>query len=171
MIGVLYLGIHWFNDIEGLRIAAEMERRGQLFYQRSARISRSPEALELLNSLAADEREHYEIFLGLYEAVSAENPAVTNYNRESSAFLSAIAADIVFAGGLTQLGVEAGFDDPKAILRYGIQSEKDSILFYSELVKQTENAVVERTFREIIEQEMEHLYELTEMLKTHLQGE
>ena len=44
---------HAFNDREGLRIAVEMERRGEEFYRRSARISRNPQTVKVLEQLAA----------------------------------------------------------------------------------------------------------------------
>ena len=33
---------HVFSDVEGLRIAVEMERRGEDFYRRAAKVSRAP---------------------------------------------------------------------------------------------------------------------------------
>ena len=32
---------HTFSDLEGIRIAIEMERRGESFYRRAAKVSRS----------------------------------------------------------------------------------------------------------------------------------
>ena len=49
---------HVFTDLEGLRIAVEMERRGEAFYRRAAKISKSPETVALLESLAEDEKRH-----------------------------------------------------------------------------------------------------------------
>ena len=42
-----------FTDLEGLRIAVDMEKRGEDFYRRAARVSKSPEMVALLNELAA----------------------------------------------------------------------------------------------------------------------
>ena len=47
-----------FTDLEGLRIAVDMEKRGEDFYRRAARVSKSPEMVALLNELAADEVGH-----------------------------------------------------------------------------------------------------------------
>ena len=41
---------HLFSDVEGLRIAVEMERRGEDFYRRAAKVSRSQETVSLLKS-------------------------------------------------------------------------------------------------------------------------
>ena len=38
---------HVFSDVEGLRIAVEMERRGEDFYRRAARVSRADETVAL----------------------------------------------------------------------------------------------------------------------------
>ena len=45
---------HTFSDLEGIRIAIEMERRGESFYRRAAKVSRSAETIALLNALAGD---------------------------------------------------------------------------------------------------------------------
>lgn len=44
-----------FTDLEGLRIAVEMEKRGEDFYRRSAKVSKSKETVSLLGRLADDE--------------------------------------------------------------------------------------------------------------------
>ena len=58
---------HVFSDLEGLRIAVEMERRGEAFYRRAAKISKSPETVALLNQLMEDEKRHGAEFQRLYD--------------------------------------------------------------------------------------------------------
>ena len=62
---------HVFSDVEGLRIAVEMERRGEDFYRRAAKVSRAPETVSLLNDLADDEVLHGREFQRLYGAAAA----------------------------------------------------------------------------------------------------
>ena len=122
---------HVFSDVEGLRIAVEMERRGEDFYRRAAKVSRAPETVSLLNDLADDEVLHGREFQRLYDQACARRGGCDEaYDSETNAYLSAIAADIVFPGGLMSLR-QAGFEDPAAVLKAAIASEKDSILFYT----------------------------------------
>lgn len=90
------MNVHSFNDIEGLRIAAEMERRGGEYYRRAAKLSHSPEAVDMLLFLAEDEARHLAEFEKLARRVAQERPTPRNTTRIPNAYLSAIAAEIVF---------------------------------------------------------------------------
>lgn len=158
------MNVHSFNDIEGLRIAAEMERRGGEYYRRAAKLSHSPEAVDMLLFLAEDEARHLAEFEKLARRVAQERPDAPEYDADTNAYLSAIAAEIVFPGGLMALGAKHGFDSPQAILEGAIESEKDSILFYSALASATQDENSRAVFREIERQERGHLKQLTQML-------
>ena len=150
---------HVFSDVEGLRIAVEMERRGEDFYRRAAKVSRGQEMVALLNALAADELLHGREFQRLHDLACARKGAQEAYDDEASAYLSAIAADIVFPGGLMALRQE-GFESPRPVLAAAIASEKDSILFYTELATCARDAEARATFEEIARQERGHLARL-----------
>ena len=62
------------------------------------------------------------------------------------------------------LGAKHGFDSPQAILEGAIESEKDSILFYSALASATQDENSRAVFREIERQERGHLNQLMQML-------
>ena len=149
-----------FGDLEGLRIAAEMEKRGGEFYRLAARVSRSQETKDLLTSLAADEAVHLREFQRLYEKAEEENRAP--YAPERAAYLSAMAAEIAFPEGV--VGLAGRLESPRAILEYAIQSEQDSIRFYTELTKTSGCAPMVSVFEDIIRQETGHLHRLQKML-------
>lgn len=149
-----------YSEADGLRIAVEMERRGEEFYRRAASVSRCKETIALLNSLANDEILHGREFQRLTEAaLSGEGADDCLYDGETAAVLTAIAADIAFPGGLMALR-RSGFDDPRAVLAGAIQSEKDSILFYTELAGGARNERHRAIFLEIARQERGHLARL-----------
>jgi len=160
--------LHIFSDLEGIRIAIEMERRGESFYQRAAKVSKSPETVELLLALAKDEDHHRAEFERLY-AVEAEGGLTDKpYDDETNAYLTAIAADIVFPKGLMALKSE-GFENPQAVLSYAIASEKDSLLFYSEMMDRTPDEHAREIFGEITRQERGHLFRLQRRLDQLIQ--
>ena len=146
---------HEFSALEGLRIAVEMEKRGGAFYARAARFSRSDAARDMLLKLAAEEQIHEREFSRLYQQEESRGEPSARYDEETSAYLSAIAADIVFAGGL--MAIRDAFDDPVQVVRQAIASEKDSILFYTELAGLTDDPAAARIFRDIARQERGHL--------------
>lgn len=81
------MNVHSFNDIEGLRIAAEMERRGENITGAPRKLSHSPEAVDMLLFLAEDEARHLAEFEKLARRVAqgvwllAATPNRTKYNR------------------------------------------------------------------------------------------
>lgn len=145
--------IHAFNDIEGLKIAVEMERRGEVFYRKAARLSDHPGTVAMLYQLAADEAVHRNEF----EKLIAKTTVFSEmYDEETNAYLSAVAADVVFPEGLMALR-HTGFSSPEGVLLEAIQSEKDSILFYSELAAHAYGQEAKGMFEEIVRQERRHM--------------
>lgn len=149
-----------FNEKEGLRIAAEIERRGLGFYEHARRVTKSSAVKALLDDLIEDERGHLNEFARLSEA----HPGGGEYDMETNIYLSAIAADIVFSGGLSALAEGDGLESTISILKYSIASEKDSILFYQALIEKIAGEDTRNVFREIIRQEMVHLSRLQAQL-------
>ena len=94
---------HVFSDLEGIRIAVEMERRGESFYRHAARVSKSKETVEMLLSLANEEQYHRAEFERLYAAEAALGASEAAYDDETNAYLTAIAAEVVFPQGLMAL--------------------------------------------------------------------
>ena len=154
---------HVFSDLEGIRIAIEMERRGESFYRRAARVSRSAQAVELLEALAGDEQLHRMEFEKLYASESGARLSDAAYDDETNAYLTAIAAEVIFPRGLVGLK-DAGFENPAAVLMSAIASEKDSILFYTELQERTSDPHAKDVFAEIARQERGHMFRLQRQL-------
>jgi len=152
-----------FDDKQAVSIAVEMERRGEEFYSKTARVSKNPEAVALLAKLAEEERRHMADFQRLSERLCGEGGC--SYDEETGTYLTAIAADIVFAGGLMELIPDGGLHSPEAVLRYAIRSEKDSILFYTEMTGHALDDSARAVFDEILKAERGHLARLVNLLE------
>ena len=63
-----------FGELDGIRMAAEMEKRGGAFYRLAARVTRSEATRTLLESLAADEELHLKEFQRLYRREARRGP-------------------------------------------------------------------------------------------------
>lgn len=162
--------LHVFSDLEGIRIAAEMERRGESFYRRAAKVSKSEPTVNMLLSLARDEQLHRAEFERLYLVEEKNGMSSKAYDDETNAYLTAVAAEVVFPKGLVAL-VDSGFENPEAVLRYAIASEKDSIMFYTELQAHASDDHARDVFGEITRQERAHLYRLQRQLNQILESE
>lgn len=161
---------HTFTDLEGIRIAVEMERRGRDFYGAAARLSRNEEMKALLNALRQEEDAHMSQFQRLYERERARSSGEQAYSAETSAYLTAVAADVVFADGLVAVGVRGGFQEPQVMLAEGIRSERQSIDFYRALSEAARDERAAAVFREILAQEQMHLERLKSQLEKYGDG-
>lgn len=155
---------HIFSDLEGIRIAVEMEKRGESFYRRAARISKDAKTVSMLIALAGDEQRHQAEFERLYRAAAEAGMSDQAYDDETNAYLTAIAAEVVFPRGLMGLK-DAGFENPEGVLKHAIASEKDSILFYTEMQNRTPDQQAAAIFAEIIRQERGHMFRLQRQLE------
>jgi Uncharacterized conserved protein len=152
-----------FNDVEGLRIALEMEKRGAELYRYATRITNDARTNQLLLSLERDELNHQAEFAALL----GEKTALPD--DESQAVISSQAADVVFSGGLISMVMECGLDNPAAIIRHAIGEEMSSIAFYEKIAAQTQNEQVRSACLAIADQEREHKQTLEEMLSEEVQ--
>lgn len=154
------MSIQPYNDVEGMRIAIEMEKRGLDLYQRALRVTHDDGVARILHLLIADEQKHVALFQQRLSALQSETPCAENYSVEASAFLAAIASDVAFPGGLMSLAYGDGLEDPLAVIMFSIHAEKDAILFYDEILRITEDEETKRTFEQIVKEERIHLMEL-----------
>jgi rubrerythrin len=155
-----------FTGREVLEMALRIEENGVGYYTAAARASRSRDVKALFKFLAAEEGEHIKVFRGLTELTpDYEVPVVVDpYTEEASMYLYAIADTKVFTAPGEGKRLALRTRSERQALSVAIGTEKDSILFYYELLKminERDRAVVER----LIEQEKEHLRKLSEALK------
>ena len=154
-----------FSDLEGLRIAVEMEKRGAELYRHGAKLSTQPEVCVLLKRLEQDELRHQAAFAGHYERLLSQGAKALG-DTEEGAYLCAVAADVVFPEGLIGLAQEQAFDSTAGLLRAAIESETDSILFYEERAECAGDLEGHDVFAQIVKEERVHMQELVQMLKT-----
>lgn len=156
------------SDVEALRIAVQIEKKGERFYKMAQAMSKSPEMTQLLELLRAQEQKHAERFESMYEDMlrrRQDEDDDTGYDQETGAFLSAIASEVVFPGGVMASMMNRRLETIPDLLMVAIGSEKDSILFYMELVQNTHSEENIPVFLEIIEEEKKHLLDLQQMLE------
>ena len=65
-----------------------------------------------------------------------------SYDAEANAFLSAVAAEVVFPGGVLASLMNRRLETVRDVLLYAIGSEKDSLLFYMEMLLKTRTRAI-----------------------------
>ena len=72
---------------------------------------------------------------------------------------------MVFPGGVLASLMNRRLETVRDVLLYAIGSEKDSLLFYMEMLLKTRNEGYKRTLEGIIEEEKKHLSDLQQLLE------
>ena len=153
----------FFNDVEAAKIAVNMERNGLDFYKQMAAKTQDANVRKVFEQLAADETEHIGIFEELHEKLLAE-PRRASYldNEELDAYMQRLVSSHVFGdeGSVARLAAQTETDIEA--LGVGMRAERDTMLFYHELLSNTDSAAAREAIERIIDEERRHLTELHE---------
>jgi rubrerythrin len=156
------VSIH-FTSEEIINLAIDIERRGIAFYDTMARSTESATLSSAFQFLVNMERQHVQIFLGM--RTEAERfLTLENYTAEHGAYLEALAASAVFTDDMITSEVATKINSDIEALELAISAEKDSILFYYELMDimpQTSHSLLSQ----VISEEKSHLRQLSQLKK------
>lgn len=156
-----------FNDLEALEIAIETERRGKRFYEHALNIIEDQEAKKMLKDLAEQEEEHIKTFKALYDELYKNKDKFDDtylYDPEVVRYFHVMVETAVFPSDEEQDRIIKEMNGIKDVLSIGIKAEKDSILFYVEMVIHSNDVEAKDAFRKIIREEKTHLIDLQEKL-------
>ena len=146
-----------------IKFAVQLEANGYDFYREVSSKLTAPVATAVFDDLARQELEHKALFEGLGR--QPEPPTVVeSYNGEYDSYLKAYVDSYVFTiERMKNILTRTRLDEKEAI-QFGIDSEKDTILFYmgiKDAVRQTDRPVMDR----IIVEERRHFARLVQLLR------
>ncbi len=155
-----------FSGSELLEIALGIERNGTAFYEALADKAQNKEAKAIYDYLANEEKKHLDTFQGMLNTVGSYKPP-EDYAAEYMLYLKSLVDSSVFSN-ITEARQKAEKSSGETeVLDTGVQAEKDSILFYTEMlnfVRQPDQKIV----LNIIDEEKAHIRQLSQ-LKQRLQ--
>jgi rubrerythrin len=152
-----------FTASDLVEAAVQLERNGHRFYTAAADSLSSQRAKDLMHRLADDEVEHLKLFERLLTTVGLADVR-ESYPGEYGVYLKAHVDSQVFTQRrMTQLLAQKAMSERDA-LQFGIDSEKDAILYYTEMIRfvpSRDHTAVEG----IIDEERRHLSQLVGLMK------
>ena len=154
-----------FSDLEGLRIAVDMEARGRDFYKAAYEKADNQYHKALFQRLMNEEINHYEQFSKLYNKIKESKGADSAdylFDPESSKYLTVLAEPHIFPKDKAKVLPE--LKNTADILKAAIQDEKDSILFYDALAKCAKFEETRNVFNLLKAEEQVHVVKLRAML-------
>ncbi len=135
-------------------IAVQIEANGYVFYNNLAKDQKNSELKEFFNRMAEQERVHQETFKNLAEQTRHSASVSSWIEDEVGGYLKSLAEVSIFpAMKKTKQDLTL-----KQALEVAINIEKDSIIFYSELLRYAGDE--KKTIETIINEEKKHLTDL-----------
>jgi rubrerythrin len=159
----------FFSAKELLQFAIGIERNGAMFYRKLCAETQNKDIKSILNHLLKDEEKHERIFQDMV-AVIGEFQPTESYPGEYMQYLQSLIDSTVFTDIADAQHKAEQICDTIEALDIGIQAEKDSIVFYSEMQKLARQAD-QKTIQEIIDEEKSHLRQLAELKKINKEDE
>jgi rubrerythrin len=149
-----------YSGAEIFQIAMELEEAGRAFYETLAEQAEDSELVDLCQNLANQETNHYRQFKAMGEEL-VKRPASRPLTWDELHFAHILIEERVLSDP-DKARDAAGVGDTPTLLQTAIQMEKDSVLFYRELLDEVDEE--DRTaVREIIDEEKRHVCALIEL--------
>ena len=149
-----------YEDIIGYAIL--IERRGIALYAEAAEAVKNEPGRNILLHLAEQERQHEKYFMQLQKEVSSKNGRVVEMDDQVVGYLAALAESEIFADDDGR-PYDQKFETLQDVIEFGMQAEKDSILFYVELSRLNWEESTKNILQSIIQEEKRHLVQLVEL--------
>ncbi len=150
------------NVKDAILTAIQMEKDGYTFYTKAAVQSRSDMGRTIFESLAADEQKHLDVFQKMFEDKVGQSEWKDLINSSKKyASIPIFPTDLKDAPGMDPDSTEID------ALRMAMDSEKEAIDYYTNIIENLENQELKNVIQEIIEQEKNH-YSLLEKEFNHI---
>ena len=149
----------FFNEIEGAKIAQNMEKNGVAFYQKVSAKANSAAVRDTFLQFAEDEKAHLAQFEELEETLQRERRNGAGYadDAEIASYIDGLLKTQVFSdeGDVARLADQT--EDDLAALAVAMRAERDSILFYQEMMGLVDSKQAQAAFSTILDEERAHL--------------
>ena len=153
-----------FNVAEVIDMGIEKEKKRRDYYGLTAEKFKELDMKDLFTRLRDWEAEHITKFTGIRNSVE-DAEVMENYQGEFEAYMKALVDDMLY----DQVSADqfAKFvKTPLDAIRFGIEFEKDAILFFRELLSYMTPNHTEKV-EELICEEKKHLIYLTELKRKY----
>jgi rubrerythrin len=148
---------------EIVKTAIEIEKRGIAYYDVMATSTWHEVARDLFKHLANMEKNHRDAFENMLSQIEKKD-AEQQPDKDEAAYIQSLADSAVFTNELAASELATHLDSVVEAMDIAITAEKESILFYYELLDVTSQATAQAV-RSILNEEKLHLTQLSEIKK------
>ena len=157
-----------FSILEAVEVALMMEEEGIRFYALAEQKAGDPEMKKLFSLLRDKEHQHVETFRRLYGDLAAResDPDAELWlldTEVSSYFRAAVDSTVFPTKGSAETAI-AGLHGVADILRFALRLEKESILFYHELLAGSPWPEARAMLEKVVAEERRHVVFINDKL-------
>lgn len=152
-----------FSAEETLKIAIEIEKNGREFYEGMLEETEDQEIREVFSDLANQEVKHRETFEEMLGDVEMEEGPDLNsllYGGLEDSYLNALADSKVFTPANDNIKEARSANNRDELLSIAISLEKDTILYYYEILQNAKNSEDQDLIMDVINEEKSHVKRL-----------
>ncbi len=152
-----------FSAEETLKIAIEIEKNGRKFYEGMLEETEDQEVKEVFRDLANQEVKHRETFEEMLGDVETEEGPDLNsllYGELEDSYLSALADSKVFTPANENIEEAREVNNRDELLSIAISLEKDTILYYYEILQNAKSSDDQDLIMDVIDEEKSHVKRL-----------
>ena len=149
---------------EILQMAVEIEKKGKAFYDGVVSTVKDQKTRDIFQYLADEELKHEQIFQKMLKDVKASDVENPYDEREMILYFHSLIDRKIFPSEQEGSDMEEDLGNPAAAILIALSLEKDSVLYFSELLHisdKKEHEVIEK----IIEEEREHIRRILRLKK------
>jgi rubrerythrin len=156
----------YFLDAEEiLKVAIEIEKRGEEFYLGFAGRTRDEKLKDLFGALALEEVKHERAFKEMLKTAAAKKTLKIELEDEKEAeYLKSVGGMLLFPKKTEESDTFLKIHDPESAVRFALGMERDSVLLYEGLLDVTKDAADRAVYEKIISEEKSHIVRLTAFL-------
>ena len=138
------------SALEAMKMAIQMEKDGQVFYEKAAKETTNELGKKMFQSLARDEIEHLDTFQKIFDTIASTG----DWKGTARDYSPKIGKLPVFEGEIEKKGSpEPGELDA---LRTGMENERKSIDYYEKIAGETEDPLASELLTKIRDEEVYH---------------
>jgi len=157
--------------LEIAKIACDIESDGIDFYRAAASVTANAQSKSLFNDLAQQEFEHLSAFRELYKQLDekmggSESSTEFLFDDLLTQYLKSISQGHIFPEESNAQNWISTHTDTREILKFALEAEKNSILFYNEIINHSTFAYSKEMLSKIIAEEKSHMIRLSSQLNS-----
>jgi len=154
-----------YSDVEALKMAEGMEREGIAFYQSASEAVTQQELADTFSMLKGEEVKHLQLFEDMSGQLARSKTEEYWDEPDVDAYIQAIVSKQVFPKPDLAAGTVAGMSTAADALRFALQAEKNTTLFYSLCAEKAKGAEVRKAFYDLVAEEKKHIVLVSRLLQ------